>query len=198
MAVPCCSGGKLSSRMDCASGCMPPPPTPCSTRATISMGMFRDMPQSMEAPVKARMESMQQALAADAARDPARGGQHDGIRDQIAGEHPGGFVGGRREAAGDVRQGDVGDGGVEHHHEGGQHHRRRPSTDSTEGRHRRTLRPPSVMRGLLVVLIRLSSPAGDDVALEAAAAGSLNCPAWASSERDRLRGPEGRGGVSSE
>ncbi len=48
--------------MDCASGCMPPPPTPCSTRATISMGMLMAMPQSMDAAVNDRMESISRRL----------------------------------------------------------------------------------------------------------------------------------------
>ena len=56
IAVPCWRGGKLSSRMDCASGCIPPPPMPCRTRATISMGMVSATPQSSEAMVKIRME----------------------------------------------------------------------------------------------------------------------------------------------
>jgi len=48
--------------MDCASGCMPPPPAPCNTRATISMGMFNDMPQRIDAPVKARIEIINRRL----------------------------------------------------------------------------------------------------------------------------------------
>ncbi len=62
MALPCFSGGKLSSRMDCASGCMPPPPAPCRIRATISMGILSAMPHSMDAPVKARIESISSRL----------------------------------------------------------------------------------------------------------------------------------------
>ena len=61
-----------------------------------------------------------EALAADAVGEPAGDGQHDGARHQVAGEHPGGFLLGGAERAGHVRQGDVGDGGVEHLHERGQ------------------------------------------------------------------------------
>jgi hypothetical protein len=46
-------------------------------------------------------------------------GKDDGVGDQVAGEDPGAFVGAGAERAGDVGQGDVGDGGVEHFHEGG-------------------------------------------------------------------------------
>ena len=49
------------------------------------------------------------------------GGEDDGVGDEIAGEHPGGFVGGGGEAAGDVGERDGGDGGVEHFHEGREH-----------------------------------------------------------------------------
>ncbi len=50
----------------------------------------------------------------------APAGKNDGVGDEIGGEDPGGFLLRGAEAAGDVRQGDVGDGGVEHLHEGGQ------------------------------------------------------------------------------
>jgi len=63
----------------------------------------------------------QEALAAEAAGEPVGGGQDNGVGDQVAGEHPGslGVRGGER--AGDVGQGDRGDGGVQHLHEGGEH-----------------------------------------------------------------------------
>ena len=56
-------------------------------------------------------------------REPVGGGKDDGVGDEVAGEHPGGFVGGGGERAGDVGQRDGGDGGVEHLHEGGEHDR---------------------------------------------------------------------------
>ncbi len=65
----------------------------------------------------------EQALASDAAGDPAGSGKHDGVRDEIAGENPGCFVGRGGKIAGDVRQGNVGDRGVEDDHEGRGHHR---------------------------------------------------------------------------
>ncbi len=63
----------------------------------------------------------EEAFAAEAERAPVAGGEDDGVGDEIAGENPGGFVVGGGEGAGDVREGDRGDGGVKHLHEGGQH-----------------------------------------------------------------------------
>ena len=56
------------------------------------------------------------------ARGPGADGQHDGVRDQVAGQHPGALIGGSAERAGDVGQGHVCDGGVQHLHERGQRH----------------------------------------------------------------------------
>ena len=60
-----------------------------------------------------------EALASEPVGEPAGDGQDDSARDKIAGENPGGFLGACAQGACDVRQGDVGDGGVEHLHEGG-------------------------------------------------------------------------------
>src|ERR1700722_2253963 len=60
------------------------------------------------------------ALAAKKAAEPRGKREHDGVGDEIAGEHPGAFVGADGEAAGDVWESDVGDGGVEEFHEGGE------------------------------------------------------------------------------
>jgi len=62
-------------------------------------------------------------LASEAVGEPAGDGKHDGGGDEIAGEDPGGFFLRRAERAGDVREGDVGDGGVEHFHERGEGNR---------------------------------------------------------------------------
>ena len=59
-----------------------------------------------------------EALAADHRRQPARDRQHDGVGDEIAGDDVGALVDADREAAGDMAQRDIGDGGVEHLHEG--------------------------------------------------------------------------------
>ena len=59
-------------------------------------------------------------LAPDEGGHVGAGGKDDGVGDEVGGEDPGGFVLRGAEAAGDVRQGDVGDGGVEHLHEGGE------------------------------------------------------------------------------
>ena len=62
IAVPCWRGGKLSSKIDWARGCMPPPPTPCRMRATISIGMLTAMPHSSDAPANTRMEIINRRL----------------------------------------------------------------------------------------------------------------------------------------
>ena len=41
---------------------MPPPPAPCSTRATISIGILIDMPHSIDASVKTRIEIISSRL----------------------------------------------------------------------------------------------------------------------------------------
>ncbi len=48
----------------------------------------------------------------------AAGGQGDRVGDQIGGDHPGGFVLAHAQPARHIREGDVGDGGVEDLHEG--------------------------------------------------------------------------------
>ena len=64
-----------------------------------------------------------ETLAAENRREPTGERQHDRVRNQVGGEHPGALVDAGGEIAGDVRQRDVGDTGVEHFHEGGEHHR---------------------------------------------------------------------------
>ena len=64
-----------------------------------------------------------EAFAADAVRKPAGDGQNDGGGDEVAGQHPGGLVLRCADRARDMRQGDVGDGGVEHLHERGERNR---------------------------------------------------------------------------
>ena len=59
-------------------------------------------------------------LAAEDAGEPGGHGQNDGVGDEVGGKDPGDFVVGAAETAGDVGEGDVGDGGVEQLHEGGQ------------------------------------------------------------------------------
>ena len=54
-------------------------------------------------------------------REPAAGGEDDSVSDEIAGEDPGGFIGGGGKAASDVRESDGGDGGVEDFHESRKH-----------------------------------------------------------------------------
>jgi hypothetical protein len=60
-----------------------------------------------------------EAFAPDAIGEPAGDGKDDGGGDEIAGENPGSFFLRSSDRAGDVRERDIGDGGVEHLHEGG-------------------------------------------------------------------------------
>src|ERR1700733_6303960 len=62
LAVPRWLGGKLSSKIDWAKGCMAPPPKPCSTRAKIRMGMLAATPQTKEASVKIMVQPIKNLL----------------------------------------------------------------------------------------------------------------------------------------
>ena len=94
MADPCCSGGKLFSNMDCASGCIPPPPIPCRMRATINIGRLAARPHNGPLLLKAAMEKKgSQTLAANASGNPSCRRQHDGVGNKIAGEDPGRLIG---------------------------------------------------------------------------------------------------------
>ena len=64
-------------------------------------------------------------FASELISQPAGHRQDDGVGHEITGEHPRRLIRRRGQAAGDVRQRDVGDGGVEHLHERRQHHARR-------------------------------------------------------------------------
>jgi hypothetical protein len=104
-----------------AMGCMPPPPAPCMTRKRAAWAARA--PRRKEAgdgkDGDAHDEEVARPMTLEA-HPPS--GQHDGVGDQVAGQHPGAFVGACAQRAGDVGQGHVGDGGVEHLHEGGQGH----------------------------------------------------------------------------
>ena len=65
------------------------------------------------------------ALAADQVAEPAGNRQHDAVGDEIGGQRPGRLVVAGRQTAGDMRQRDIDDGGVENLHEGRERHRRR-------------------------------------------------------------------------
>ncbi len=62
-------------------------------------------------------------LATEVAGQPAGRRRGDGRSHDIRGQHPGDLVLGRRQRALHVRQGDVGDGRVDHLHQGRQHDR---------------------------------------------------------------------------
>src|ERR1035441_2450071 len=63
-----------------------------------------------------------ETLAADQRREPSAQRQHDSVRDQVRSQHPGGLIHRGGKAPGNVRQGYVGDAGIQHLHERRQHH----------------------------------------------------------------------------
>jgi hypothetical protein len=69
---------------------------------------------------KNRHARHEEALASEETDQPSGNRENDGVGDQIRGEHPSALIVARAEVAGDVRQGDVRDGSVEHFHERGQ------------------------------------------------------------------------------
>ena len=74
-------------------------------------------PQRAELIVNRNDAGHVEPLAAEQPDQPAGERQDDRVGDQVAGQDPGGLAPADRQAAGDVRQGDVGDRGVEHLHE---------------------------------------------------------------------------------
>ena len=105
-----------------AMGCMPPPPAPCRMRKMSSMGSDGAAPHrklEMVKMVMQRTKKLRRPMTLDAQRAH---GQHDGVGHQVAGQHPGALIGAGAQRAGDMGQGHVGDGGVEHLHEGRQRH----------------------------------------------------------------------------
>jgi hypothetical protein len=88
-------------------------------RATMSRGRVFAIPQERTDGEEGDAGHVE-ALATEAVGEPAGDGQDDGRGDEVAGEDPGRFFLACTERAGDVGQGDVGDGGVEDLHEGGQ------------------------------------------------------------------------------
>ena len=103
------------------SGWSAPPPAPWTMRAMSMKARVGAEPQAKLADGEDGDAGHEEAFAAEFEGEPVAGGKDDGVGDQVAGEHPGGLVGGGGEGAGDVREGDRGDGGVQHLHEGGEH-----------------------------------------------------------------------------
>ena len=56
-AVPCFSGGKLSSRTPWLLGCSPPPANPCNTRKTMICPRLLAKPHKADASVKTPIDS---------------------------------------------------------------------------------------------------------------------------------------------
>ena len=81
---------------------------------------FQAKPHSTELAVNSAEADQEEALAAEQPGEKAAGRQDDGVGDEIGRDHPGRLVLADAQAAGDVGQRDVGDGGVEHLHEGGE------------------------------------------------------------------------------
>ena len=95
---------------------------PCRIRNSTICASDCAMPHSIDATVKPATATRNRRLRPNRpARKPV-GGRHDRRRDDIGGQHPVDLVLARRDAALDVRQRDVGDGGVERLHQGGEDH----------------------------------------------------------------------------
>src|SRR5690348_6386205 len=62
MAIPCFSRGKLSTRITCELGCIPPPPAPCSTLQITSVLSEGASPQRRELRVKITTQAMKNLL----------------------------------------------------------------------------------------------------------------------------------------
>ncbi len=77
-------------------------------------------PQRRRADSEERNAGHVKALAAETIGQPARDGKNDCAGDEITGENPRRLFLAGAERTGDVREGDVGDGGVEDLHEGGE------------------------------------------------------------------------------
>ena len=56
------SGGKESARIDCATGTMPPPPSPCRIRNNSSMLRFGAKPHSTELAVNSARQTRKKGL----------------------------------------------------------------------------------------------------------------------------------------
>jgi len=108
---------KVSSKIDCESGCSAPPPAPCTARAIRIIARLVDDPQANDENREDYDARNKKPLAPEAQRKPGTGRQDNGIGDQITCQHPCGLVVGCRQTAGDVRQGDGGDGSIEYFHE---------------------------------------------------------------------------------
>ena len=98
-----------------------PATKPCKARKPTREGIDWAMPQRNEA-------STNSSAAAMNRRQPAGQRQGDGVAHGERGDHPGALFRTHPEVTGDGRQGDVGDGGIEHLHESrqgqadGRHH----------------------------------------------------------------------------
>ena len=80
------------------------------------------MPHSIEASGEAGDRDEKNALEPETAGEKAGRRRHDRGGDDIGGQHPGDLVLGRRDAALDIGQRDIGDGRVERLHQGGENH----------------------------------------------------------------------------
>ncbi len=93
---------------------------PWTTRKKTSRGSDGARPQEQRGDGEAEDAAHVETLAPDAVGDPSADGEDYGVGYEIACQDPGGFVSAGGEGAGDVRHGDVDDGGVERLHEGGE------------------------------------------------------------------------------
>src|ERR1700728_2551278 len=74
MAMPCFSRGKLSTKMACDTGCIPPPPAPGIKRNSTSIGSEGASPHSSELNVKMITHPIKNLLRPNSAENhPVRG-----------------------------------------------------------------------------------------------------------------------------
>jgi hypothetical protein len=121
MAEPCFSGGLMSSSTAWDSGIRAAPNKPCSRRNSTISTRLPAIAAQHRGGGEAGDRHQEHHLAADAVGQEAGQRGHDRGGDDVGGQHPGDLLGRGRDAALDVRQGDVGDRRVQRVHDRRQH-----------------------------------------------------------------------------
>ena len=116
-ARPRCDGSNVSRMMDCWFGCSPPPKKPCSRRNTTSSPRLVAMPHRNEHTVNMATQSRKYCLRPSTRPNQPEIGSDDAVGDQVGRQRPSGVVIAGGHAAGDMRQADIDDGGIQDLHE---------------------------------------------------------------------------------
>src|SRR4029077_2194620 len=109
MARPWRSGGLICNSVACDNGASPAPATPCNARKRTSSPRLVAAPHSAEAGGKPMTETRKMYLMPNRPASQPVSGHHDRGADDIRGQCPGSLVLRGRQAALDVRQGDIKD-----------------------------------------------------------------------------------------